>query len=382
MLNSGFAAGILAGVVVLCGATALSHLLLVRLVRTKTGSIWPGAWLLLAFGAGGGLFNLILPVAGTRGVGGALVLAGLLAMGAAFDSRNAGPTSDGSVLWWVLGAAGVLMVLAALLPLATWRMILGAALPLVVAWLTWRVWALVERTLPRLLFMAGVTYLSKRSQGPLFAPVGSIIGVRVAVMAGALLLGSGLLAVASLIGVVTAEFCALEEEIAELGETHQHLLRLAESDPLTGCPSRQALRAWFERWEGGEPVSVVLIDIDNLKRINVRHGHEAGDEALRLVAGVLKESIRLGDLVVRWGGDEFVTVLRGAAHDAATRRFTTLIGTLEEAAEGFPYEAPLRVDWGVSSCVAATDISRSLAEADERMYAMKRRRRRDSGGDR
>jgi len=382
VLNSGFAAGILAGVVVLCGATALSHLLLVRLVRTKTGSIWPVAWLLLAFGAGGGLFNLVLPVAGTRGVGGALVLAGLLAMGAAFDSRNAGPTSDGSVLWWVLGAAGVLMVLAALLPLATWRMILGAALLLVVAWLTWRVWALVERTLPRLLFMAGLTVLGGWAAATLFAPVGSIVGVRVAVMAGALLLGFGLLAVASLIGVVTAEFGAVEEEIAELGETHQHLLRLAESDPLTGCPSRQALRAWFERWEGGEPVSVVLIDIDNLKRINDRHGHEAGDEALRLVAGVLKESIRIGDLVVRWGGDEFVTVLRGAAHDAATRRFTTLIGTLEEAAEGFPYEAPLRVDWGVSSCVAATDISRSLAEADERMYAMKRRRRRDSGGDR
>ena len=382
MLNSGFAAGILAGAVVLCGATALSHLLLARLVRKKTGSIWPVAWLLLAFGAGGGLFNLVLPVVGTRGVGGALVLAGLLAMGAAFDSRNAGPTSDGSVLWWVLGAAGVLMVLAALLPLATWRMILGAALLLVVAWVTWRVWALVERTLPRLLFMAGLTVLGGWAAATLFAPVGSIVGVRVAVMAGALLLGFGLLAVASLIGVVTAEFGAVEEEIAELGETHQHLLRLAESDPLTGCPSRQALRAWFERWEGGEPVSVVLIDIDNLKRINDRHGHEAGDEALRLVAGVLKESIRLGDLVVRWGGDEFVTVLRGAAHDAATRRFTTLIGTLEEAAEGFPYEAPLRVDWGVSSCVAATDISRSLAEADERMYVMKRRRRRDSGGDR
>jgi diguanylate cyclase (GGDEF)-like protein len=380
VLNSGFAAGILAGAVVLCGATALSHLLLVRLVRTKTGSSWPVAWLLLAFGAGGGLFTLVLPVAGARGVGGALVLAGLLMIGAALDWRNAGPTLNGSGLWWILGAAGVLMVLAALLPLATWRMILGAALLLVVAWVTWRVWALVERTLPRPLFMAGLTVLGGWAAATLFAPVGSIVGMRVAVMAGALLLGFGLLAVASLIGVVTAEFGALEEEIAELGETHQHLLRLAESDPLTGCPSRQALRAWFERWEGGEPVSVVLIDIDNLKRINDRHGHEAGDEALQLVAGVLKESIRLGDLVVRWGGDEFVTVLRGAAHDAATRRFTTLIGILEEAAESFPYEAPLRVDWGVSSCVAASDISRSLAEADERMYAMKRRRRRDPNG--
>ncbi len=382
MLSSGFAVGVLSGAVVLCGATAQIHLLLARLVQTKTGYIWPVAWLLLALGAGGGIFNLVLPVAGTRGAGGALVLAGLLAMGAALDWRNTGQPSDLSGLWWILGPAGVLMVLAALLPLATWRMILGAALLLALAWVAWRVRVLVERTLPRLLFIAGLTVLGGWAAATLFAPVGTVIGAPVAVMAGALLLGFGILAVASLIAVVTADFGALEEEIAELGETHQHLLRLAESDPLTGCPSRQALRAWFERWEGGEPVSVVLIDIDNLKRINDRHGHKAGDEALRLVAGVLKESIRPGDLVVRWGGDEFVAVLRGAAHDAATRRFTTLIGTLEEAAEGFPYEASLRVDWGVSSCLTASDISRSLAEADERMYAMKRRRRRDSGGDR
>jgi diguanylate cyclase (GGDEF)-like protein len=381
LLSSGFAVGVLAGAVVLCGATALSHVLLAQLVQTKTGSLWSVAWLLLALGAGGEVFNLILPVVGTRGVGGARVLAGLLAMGAALDSRNAGPAADRSGLWWILGVAGVLMVLAALLPLATGRMILGAALLLVVAWLMWKVWASVERMLPRLLFIAGLTVLGGWAAATLFAPVGTVIGTRVAAMAGALLLGLGLLAVATVLVVVTAEIGALDEEITELGETHQHLLRLAESDPLTGCPSRQALRAWFERWEGGEPVSVVLIDIDNLKRINDRHGHRAGDEALRLVAGVLKESIRPGDLVVRWGGDEFVAVLRGAAHDAATRRFTTLIGTLEEAAEGFPYEASLRVDWGVSSCVAASDISRSLAEADERMYAMKRRRRREAGGD-
>jgi diguanylate cyclase (GGDEF)-like protein len=135
------------------------------------------------------------------------------------------------------------------------------------------------------------------------------------------------------------------------------------------------LRAWFERWEGGEPVSVVLIDVDELKRINDRHGHGAGDEALRLVAGVLKQSVRPGDLVVRWGGDEFVAVLRGAEHDAAKRRFTGLIRVLEQATADFPYPEPLRVNWGVSACAAPSDISRALAEADERMYAMKRRRR-------
>jgi len=326
--DAAFAAGALTGAAVLCAATALSHLLLARRGRTRIGFMWPIAWLLLALGAGAELFNLGLPGAGARGIGGVLIVAGLLTTGLAVNWKDAGSNSDRGRLWKILGAAGILMVLAGLVPLA------------------------------------------------------SLLGDRIAMKAGILLIGLGLLAVASVLAVVEVEITTFEEEIAELGETHRHLLRLAESDPLTGCPNRQALRAWFERWEGGESVSVVLIDISNLKGINDRHGQEAGDEALRLVAGVLKESIRPRDIVVRWGGDEFVVVLRGAGHEAAKRRFTSLIGTLEEAAEAFPYEVPLRVDWGVSSCAAASDISRSLAEADEHMYAMKRRRRRDTGDDR
>ena len=313
-------------------------------------------------------------------MGGALILAGMVTMGIAVDWKNSGSIRDRSGLWWILGAAGALMVLAALLPLTTWRMILGSALLLVLAWLMWRVRAFVEGKWPRLLFIAGLAVLGGWAAAALFSSVGSAVGDRVTVMAGALLLGLGLLAAASVLAAVDVEITALEGEIVELGETHQHLLRLAESDPLTGCPNRQALRAWFERWEGGESVSVVLIDISNLKGINDRHGQEAGDAALRLIAGVLKESIRPRDIVVRWGGDEFVAVLRGAGHEAAKRRFTSLIGTLEKAAEAFPYEVPLLVDWGVSSCAAASDISRSLAEADERMYAMKRRRRHEAGG--
>ena len=127
-------------------------------------------------------------------------------------------------------------------------------------------------------------------------------------------------------------------------------------------------------------MSVVLIDVDELKRINDRHGHDAGDDALRLVANVLKQSIRPGDLVVRGGGDEFVTVLRGAGHDAAKRRFAGLIRILEEATADFPYSEPLRVNWGVAACALPTDISRALAEADERMYAMKRARRHNTEG--
>jgi diguanylate cyclase (GGDEF)-like protein len=324
--DTAFAAGALTGAAVLCAATALSHLLLARMGRTRIRFMWPIAWLLLALGAGAELFNLGLPGAGARGIGGVLIVAGLLTTGLAVNWKEAGSKSDRGRLWKIVGAGGVLVVLAGLVPLA------------------------------------------------------SLVGERLAMKAGILLIGLGLLAAASVVAAVDVEITVLEGEIVELGETHQHLLRLAESDPLTGCPNRQALRAWFERWEGGESVSVVLIDISNLKGINDRHGKEAGDEALRLIARVLEESTRPGDLVVRWGGDEFVVILRGAGHEAAKRRFTSLIGTLEEAAEAFPYEAPLRVDWGVSSCVAASDISRSMAEADERMYAMKRRRRHEAGG--
>ena len=374
MLNVGTVAGVFSGAVILCVIAGLSHQLLARRLQPKAGTLWPIAWLLVALGGGGQLINQILPIAGVRGAGGALVLAGLMAMGLALDWKGAASAEGRSPLWWVLGVAGALIVLAAILPLVTWRMILGGAFLLALAWLGWRVWAVVEGFMLRLLFTVALMTLAPWGGAALFAPVTTSVGAPLVLMAVLLLTGLAVLAFASILVVADVEIEGLQNKVSELEETHHHLLRLADSDPLTGCPNRQALRAWFERWEGGEPVSVVLIDIDDLKRINDRHGSDAGDEALRLISGVLKESIRPGDIVVRWGGDEFVAVLRGAGHEAAKRRFTGLIGTLEEAAKGFRYDEALRVDWGVSSCRSPSDISRALAEADERMYAMKRRR--------
>jgi diguanylate cyclase (GGDEF)-like protein len=199
---------------------------------------------------------------------------------------------------------------------------------------------------------------------------GGLVGVIAVLVLG----GASAMAAASVVGPVAQELADLRLRLLELEDDHQHLLRLTDSDPLTGCPTRDALRAWFDRWHGEQPVSIASIDLDNLKGINERYGHAAGDEALRLVAGVLSSSIRPGDLVVRWGGDEFVVVLRGAEHEAATRRLTSLMAELQEEAKNFPYDLPLRVDWGVASCSSPGDISRALAEADERMFAMKRRR--------
>jgi len=377
---AGLAAGVLAGAAVLCAATALVHLLLPRPERSATSSPWPFAWLLSALAAAGEMLGLAMGAAWARGLGGALLIAGVAAMGSAIEDPRNETKEDRSSRWWILGAAAALAVLVALLPSTDWRRVLGAAVLVMLGWLVRRVWEFVTWRGPRFLFFAGAVVLGSWALMNAVAPTASVVGAPLTTAVATLLLGLALLGGASVLAVVESEIGAFESKITDLEETQEHLLRMAESDPLTGCPSRQSLRGWFERWEGGEPVSVVLIDIGNLKRINDDHGYEAGDEALRLVAGVLKESIRPGDLVVRWGGDEFVVVLRGAGHEAAKRRFTSLLGTLEEAAEGFPYEAPLRVDWGVASCAAPSDISRALAEADERMYAMKRRRRREAGG--
>lgn len=365
----------LAGVAGVAMTAALILYSVGRLLPERHGRESWLAWLVIGSGAAIGFAGLLVtgvPFA----FGEALVLSGLVMLALILEPRD--PEGKGPFLGWSVVAVVVMCAASLLLPPIAWRGIFGLVLFLTAVWLAIRSRAEERRPV----FDLAVTPIA-------FAGIGLMLGVIRPSFAdasdaavGLLLVGGfATLAAATVLSLAGVEVAALRRTLADLEEAHGHLLRLAESDPLTGCPTRQALRAWFERWEGGEPVSVVLIDVDELKRINDRHGHSAGDEALRLVANVLKQSIRPGDLVVRWGGDEFVTVLRGAGHDAAKRRFAGLIRILEEATGDFPYPEPLSVNWGVATCALPTDISRALAEADERMYAMKRARRHDSRGE-
>ena len=342
------------------------------LLPDKSGRLSWVAWLIVGVGGAVGLAELVWPRSPVP-LGEALIASGLFMLALVMEPTD--PDESHPVVGWTLAAALFLGAGALALPAVAWRGVFGLVLFLNAVWLAVRTRGGGRRPV----FDLAVAPVA-------FAGIGLMLGVIRPSFVTASDTAIGLLAVggfatlaaATVIGVAGTEINNLQRRLVDLEDEHDHLLRLSESDPLTGCPTRQALRAWFERWDGGEPVSVVLIDIDDLKRINDRHGHDAGDEALRLVAGVLKASIRPGDLVVRWGGDEFVALLRGAGHDAAKRRFTGLIGGLEEATADFPYPDPLRVNWGVSTCAAPSDIARALAEADERMYAMKRRRNESS----
>lgn len=92
--------------------------------------------------------------------------------------------------------------------------------------------------------------------------------------------------------------------------------RQAEEDALTCLPNRRSLddalsRRFAHAQASGTPLTVAIADIDHFKRINDNHSHEAGDEVLRAVASILREGVRTGDTVGRYGGEEFLLLFPG-----------------------------------------------------------------------
>jgi len=134
-------------------------------------------------------------------------------------------------------------------------------------------------------------------------------------------------AVAALVGIL----------LAHRDEAARALQRLATTDGLTGVLNRRAwlLQADIELANSiryGRSLAVLMIDIDHFKRINDSRGHEAGDRALQFFAGVLKTACRSGDIVCRYGGEEFCVLLLGADDDAV-RAFDGRIRTcIDDAA--------------------------------------------------
>lgn len=172
---------------------------------------------------------------------------------------------------------------------------------------------------------------------------------------------------------------SLSSHNRELRRDGERLRKLSETDPLTGTLNRRALSTILaERAVGGQDSdgSVALIDVDDMKRVNAHGGHPLGDAALRALAICTAVLARDGDLVVRWGGDEFVLVAFGLAPDELQRMLEPLPAqllsrrTLTDAPPGW-----LGASFGVAGFDGFDQVEDAIREADNAMFEQKQRRK-------
>ena len=178
----------------------------------------------------------------------------------------------------------------------------------------------------------------------------------------------------------TAEWFVNQARTAlENAKYHRAVQRQALVDSLTGLANRRLCEAALEKEIGradrfGEPLSLVVGDIDDFKTVNDRHGHPTGDEVLREFARALQETVREIDLAGRWGGEEFVVGLPGTDLAGGVRLAERVRAALAERTIEAPNGEPLRVtaSFGVAEFDGRGGLSELLAAADAALYRAKR----------
>lgn len=180
------------------------------------------------------------------------------------------------------------------------------------------------------------------------------------------------------LSVVAARLSALRSKLSLQRTMLTGLLakvqQLATRDELTGLSNRRHMlerlaqeQTRFERQ--GYPFSVANIDIDHFKRINDAHGHAAGDAVLQAFAAEASAMLRSGDLLARWGGEEFLLMLpntRGVQAQAILQRLLERVRALPQVSA-----RPLTFSAGVAEHRTGETVLETVARADQKMYQAK-----------
>jgi diguanylate cyclase (GGDEF)-like protein len=159
-----------------------------------------------------------------------------------------------------------------------------------------------------------------------------------------------------------------------LGRQADRLADLSETDALTGLLNARGL---FDRLQSEiarsrryqTPLALLLIDVDNLKAINDRFGHRAGDQAIGQVADVIRSTLREADVGARWGGDEFAILAPNTAHASAI----AMADRIRRVVSVTPAPWPLTLSVGVAAAnrAANLDAATLMRRADAALYEAK-----------
>lgn len=192
-----------------------------------------------------------------------------------------------------------------------------------------------------------------------------------------------LIAIALLVGLATvlvvsallyARYRSTLRHRNELRASRDALERVANTDALTGLANRHAAaRALGERLGRiPEPLTVMLLDLDEFKRINDSHGHQAGDAVLQEAAKRMRAALPGDALLGRWGGEEFIAILDGVPGREPASVAEAMRAALAAAPVLFEGTSiPVTVSIGVATAFAADGIDALLAEADAALYRAK-----------
>ena len=171
------------------------------------------------------------------------------------------------------------------------------------------------------------------------------------------------------------EIIGVTRDISERKRFEAELKRLAVTDAVTGVWNRshgeELLDAEMtDARATGRPLSLLMLDIDHFKSINDRHGHQAGDHVLIEITRRLQDSLPRTDAVARWGGEEFVVLLRDCRIDDAVATAEKIRARIAE--RPFDDAGRATVSIGAAELAAEDDLDSWLARADEALYKAKR----------
>lgn len=146
---------------------------------------------------------------------------------------------------------------------------------------------------------------------------------------------------------------------------------LSSTDYLTETANRYKLTEEARRWidfchRQGFPLSVVFIDVDNLKAINDKFGHATGDIILAELARLISGQLRSSDTLARWGGDEFVLLLPNVPMDGTIALIERIRKTISN--HSFPQESNVTCSFGIAGMEQVDDFNSLLFKADQMMY--------------